>query len=65
MENARGVNLVSADRAAGHESAVGGVMVAHEVTDEVAEVGFAGADGGEAGVEWGEGVADGGFEMSL
>lgn len=39
--------------------------MAHEVADEVAKVGLAGADGSEAGVEGGVGVADGGFEVAF
>ncbi len=39
--------------------------MSHEVTDEIAEIRFLGADGGETGVEWGEGVADGFLELGF
>ncbi|KAL8938945.1 MAG: hypothetical protein Q9211_002964, partial [Gyalolechia sp. 1 TL-2023] len=64
-QDTRRVDLVPADGAAGHESAVSGVSMAHKVCDEIPEVRFAGADGGEAGVERGGGVADRGLEVGF
>lgn len=57
------VDLVAADRAAGHEGAVSVVEMPHEVADEVPQVGFSGADGREAAVERHGGVSDWLFEL--
>ena len=57
-EGAGGVDLVAADGAAGHQGAVGVVEMAHEVADEVPQVGFLGANGRETAVERHGGVSD-------